>query len=292
MKIFSSIESGSYRSLRSWKGVMIFWLFLLIMVSIFTVPLKGALKTAFGGSMITENLSEGFNPEVFSDLGSVFRSAISFATSGFIFVVLLGFIAGAFITGGLFNSIKRDCRDFSAAEFFRAGAQNFRSFLLISLIVVLITCCLTAVLSGVTYSIIGSMENSGERTSFLIGTAGALIFLFILPVLLLVADYSRAWKAANADISGFKALGFGFSQTFRRFWPSYLMMLVMILLQLLLGFAAFKIFPSWNPASSGSVFVYFLLSQLTIFVRILFRTCRYASVTSLMEEDLHKTILI
>ncbi len=292
MKILSAIESGFYKSLKSWKSIMIVWLFLLILVSIFTVPLKGALKTAFGGSMITGNLSDGFNPEVFSDLGSLFKSIVSFTASGFMFILLLGFVAGAFLTGGLFCSIKKDKIHFSAPEFFSAAAKNFFPFLVISLAVVLVAGCVITAFSVATFSIIESVKESAEETSFIIGASGAAIILLIMPVLLLIADYSRAWKAGNDDISGFRALGFGFSQTFRKFWPSYLLMLLMILIQLLLGFAALKLFLSWNPAKPGTVFLFFLISQLSVIVRILFKTWRYASVTAFMEEDLDRSMMI
>ncbi len=92
--------------------------------------MKGALRSGLGNSMITEILKKGINVEVFADLGAWFRSLISYFTSGFIIILSVGYVVNAFLTGGLFNGLKRSSGTFSAAEFFRASAKNFWSFLI------------------------------------------------------------------------------------------------------------------------------------------------------------------
>ncbi|MFZ0280669.1 MAG: hypothetical protein WAL29_03415, partial [Bacteroidales bacterium] len=88
----------------------------------------------------------------------------------------------------------------------------------------------------------------------------------------------------NETSSPFAALGFGFSQTFRKFWSSYATMLIIILVQLLFGLIVMYILPSWKPVAGSSVFLLFVISQLCIYARLILKTWRYASITSLMEQ--------
>jgi hypothetical protein len=133
MKIFSSLETGFYRSLKSLKGVLIAWLTMFFLAIVFIYPLRGSLSSAFGSSMITEKLADGFDIEVFADLGPALGTLLSFITSGFMLIYFIGFVINAFITSGLFGSVRKGNEKFSAQEFFRAGSKNFWPFFIISL---------------------------------------------------------------------------------------------------------------------------------------------------------------
>jgi hypothetical protein len=285
MKIFSSIKSGFGRSLKSWKGVLIIWFYFFILVSVLAIPIRGGLISGFDRSMITDKLTDGFNLEVFADLGSNLKSLLSFLSVGVLLVLLIGFLIHAFLTGGLFNSLKKEPVNLSASEFFGAAAKNFWSFLIIILIITVIINFLSGVIIGVPMAILSASETISEKTAFSIRIAAVSIFLIPLPILLLVADYARAWKVVNEKASCFKALGFGFSQIFRKFWPSYTMMLILLLIQVLFGWLVFRILSAWKPVTGGGVFLLFLFSQFLFYIRLLLKTWRYASVTVLMEKD-------
>src|SRR5512140_1025495 len=121
MKILNHLKSGLSRSARSWKGIMIIWIFFLFLVALYALPLRCTLYSSFGKSMITERLASGFDLEAFTDLGPAFRSLISFLSGGFLLIVTAGFILNAFLTGGLFSSFREKTGRFSSSEFFRAS---------------------------------------------------------------------------------------------------------------------------------------------------------------------------
>lgn len=287
MKIFNYIESSFYKALRSSKGVLITWFLLFVLVSAVSIPLKGSLKSAFGSSMITEKLSNGIDPEVFTDLGSTLRTIVSYISSGIFYIFLIGFIANAFFTGGLFFSVRKQNQEFSASEFFRAGASGFWSFLFISLAVTVMIVLTVVMLAVVSAVVLQSSDTRSEMATLITGISAVVLFLLVLPVFLLVADYSRAWKMANGKGSFLKALGSGFSLTFANFWGSYLLMLVMIIVQAVIILVTLKIIPGWHPGTPFTLALLFLVSQFLIFLRLLCKTWRYAGVTSLMEEKQH-----
>lgn len=284
MKIFSSLKSGFSRALKARKGVLIVWFSLFILVLVFIYPLRGSLNSAFGRSMITEKLTDGFDIEVFTDLGPALKSLLSFFTAGFMFVCLVGFVMNAFLTAGLFSSVRKENGKFSSQEFFRAGSKNFWSFFIILLIITVIINFFSAILIGVPMMIVNLSDTISEKSQFTITISAIAVSLLCLPVFFLVADYARAWKASNENDSSFRAIGFGFRQTFSKFWSSYIMMVLLILAQLVLGIFIMLILPTWKPATGGGVFLLLIISQLLLYARLLLKTWRYASVTSMMEE--------
>jgi hypothetical protein len=284
MKVFSSLKTGFSRSLRSWKGVLIVWFIMFILVSVLIYPFRSSLGSAFGTSMITEKLAAGFDIEAFADLGSTLKSLLSFLTAGFMIAYLSGFIINAFVSGGLFDSVRKENIRFSSREFFMAGSKNFWSFLVISLIITLIMGFLSGIFILIPVGIISFSGTLSEKNAYIIVFSTVAVYMAIIPLFLLVADYARAWKAANENDSCWRALGFGFSQTFRRFKSSYILMLFLILAQIAFGIIIILILPGWKLITGSGVFLLLIISQLMLYFRLLLKTWRYASVTSHMEN--------
>jgi hypothetical protein len=283
MKIFLAMKSAALRTMRTWKGVLIIWFVSLVLVSLVALPMKGILKSALGSSMITEKLSEGFNLEIFTDLGTAFKSLTAAFSSGLILLVFVSILINAFLTGGLFCNLKGSAGKFSVGEFYRASAKNFWSFLIISLIISLILFLLALVIIVIPMAIVGQTESPSEGIMFRTGLITFLIFFVLLVIILLVADYARAWQVSNEKSRCFSAIGFGFKQTFTRFLSSWPLMLLILFIQVLFGWFVLKLIPSITPASGTGVFLFFLLSQLMFIIRVLLKTWRYGSVTALME---------
>jgi hypothetical protein len=285
MKIIKALKSGALRALKAWKGILIVWFCYLLLVSLVAVPMQSALKAGFGQSMITELLKDGINVEVFSDLGSVLTNLIAYFSSGLFFLLLSGIPMNAFLTGGLFDSLKGTSGKFSSAEFFRTSARYFWSFLVITLIINVIILFLSFFIVGIPAAITMQSNTDQGKTFSLAIKVPMIILLSVIFTLILVADYARAWQVAKEKPACFRALGFGFSRTFRTFLSSFPLMLILLLVQALFVWLVLKIVGSWKPLTGGGIFLLFLISQLLFIIRILLKTLRYASVTSLKEKN-------
>jgi hypothetical protein len=113
-----------------------------------------------------------------------------------------------------------------------------------------------------------------------------MVYFYILwalgmPVWLLVADYSRRWVAATGSRRVFKAVGQGFSMMRKRFWRSYLAMVVILLLNIVFAVAALG-FAAWAIPEKGiMIFIFFIDTQVLFFFRLFMKTWRYATVCEL-----------
>lgn len=285
MKIINSLKAGLSRSVKAWKGIVIIWFIALLTVSLVALPMKGALKTGLGNSMITEKLADGINIEVFADLGVIFRSLSSYFLSGLFVILLISFITNSFLSGGLFSSLKESAGTYSSRKFFTASAKYFWSFLLISLILDLIILLLALIIVVIPVSIVVQTDVSSEGALFKTFIITASVFLMALVWLLLVADYARAWQVNQKRSACFKALGFGFSQTHRTFISSYSLMLIIIIVQLLYGSLVLWILSGIRPVAGPGIIMLFILSQILYFIKIQLKAWRYGSVTRMMETN-------
>jgi hypothetical protein len=98
--------------------------------------------------------------------------------------------------------------------------------------------------------------------TYIVGVITVLIFSLAEVILLLVADYARAWLVS-----------------------SFPMMLILMVIQVLFGCLVFLIIRSWIPGTGGGVFLLFIVSQMLFFIKTLLKAWRYGSVTSLMEMN-------
>lgn len=285
MKIINAIKTGILRSVKVWKGGVTVWFFSLLLVSFIAIPMKGVLNAGFGKSMITEKLKAGIDVEVLGDLGANLNSLVSFFSTGFLLLILFGILMNAFLSGGLFDCLRLRSERFSPSDFFRASAKNFWSFLTITLILHIIILLLVILIISIPVAIVSQAEVPTEGAVFKTFIIVLPIFLLLVTILLLVADYARAWQAANIKNEVFKALGFGFSQTFRTFMSSYPLMIFLMIVQVLYGWFVFKILSGLKPVTGGGVFLLFLVSQFMFLIKIMLKVWRYGSVTSLMEVN-------
>jgi hypothetical protein len=283
MKIIVAIKSGVFRTAQLWKWVLIIWFTSLLLASMVALPLKGVLKSGLGNSMITEKLADGINVEVVAELSVTFTALVSSFTAGLFIALVTGFLLNTFLIGGLFNGLKGSSGKLPASEFFRAAAENFWSFLIISLIVSIIAIIILALTLIIPVSVASDSEIPSEGIVFKTFIAGASVFLPVMALLLLVADYARAWQVSSAKKSGFRAIGFGFRQTFRTFLSSYPLMIITVIAQFLFGWLVIKLLPGMKPSTGIGIILLFLLSQFLFFIRIMLKTWRYGSVTALME---------
>ena len=283
MKIFTSIKSGISGSLKSWKGSILVWFSSLVLISLLAIPLRSIMITGFGNSMITDKLLPGINVEVFADLGASLKNLISSFSSGLLMLVLAAFLLNSFLTAGLFNSIKGSSGTFAFAEFFRASSKYFWSFITISLIISLIVLFLAVLIIIISVLVLTQTGGSTEEAIFKTSAFIILFFLLILALMLLVADYARAWQVSHNRSASFKAIAFGFSLTFRTFKSSYTLMLILIVVQLLYGWLVLSLLPVIRPVTETGIILLFILSQSLFIIKIFLKVGRYGSITRMME---------
>lgn len=282
MKCIIAFKNGLLRSLKAWKILVISWFIYLLMVSVLVLPLRTMVNKALAGSAVTERLAGGIDSDLLTDLFFNSPGITSGFVSGVFFLIVAGFLVNAFITGGVFSAVRKDGKMNSPGDFFSSASHLFWKFLGLTLIITLIIIFsflfLVILPVGLVSNASGAPDKAGVLSSLLFGG----IFIIIIGILLLVADYSRAALASGRK-SFFGSLGFGFSETFRHFFPSISLMLIMLLIQAAYTLPVLWFTGIWRPATSGGSLLLLVVTQLLFSLKLLIKMVRYASITSLME---------
>jgi hypothetical protein len=220
-----------------------------------------------GNSMITELLYDGINIDVLTDLGPGLRTLLASFSAGFSFVIFITFIMNAFISGGVFAMLNSE-ENPTARMFFEGGASNFWSFIIITMICTIIIIVMTILLFFIPLSIMSGAES--PQDGFVLKTIRllALVVIFLIPVIVLVADNARAWQVTRGARAGFRALGNGFRLTFRNFFSSYLMIILLLAVQIFYTWAVFRILSGSSPVTGGGIFLLFIFSQVLFVIRL------------------------
>jgi len=280
MKLIKAITSGTRRTVRASRQILIMWFISIITISILIVPFRQFIISYQGSSLSPELISGGFDFSFWLDMVPNLSHALASFSFGMIILVLITFLLNIFLSGGLFDNLKADSCGYMPRDFFSASARLFFPYLGVNLIVILIILASGFLLIGVP---IIAMNASGveEVSRLKIMNIMRYLLIFILLIYLLVVDYARAWLAASDRRNVFKAVGYGFKATFSSFVNSYIFMVFAIALQLAFNLGAVKIMGYMEPQEGSGLFLLFIVSQALIISRIYLRAYRYAGVTSL-----------
>ena len=280
MKILKAITSGFSRSVKASKQIFVVWLINTLAIALLIVPFRNILVAQAGSSMAPEMLRGGTDLaywlDAMPDLGG------SFAAFLIGLLVLLGVIwlLGVFLAGGLFETLRANRRGVTMSEFFRASARLFFPYLWVTLIVFGFIIASALLLIAVPIMIVqGGAGN--EVLVMKISVVTKYLFVALLLIWLLIADYSRAWLAAADKKKVFRALGYGFRATFKTFFTSFLFMVFAAGLQALLTWSGVLITTDFEPEGGGGLLLLFLITEGLLILRIYMRVFRYGGVTAL-----------
>jgi hypothetical protein len=277
MALLRTLGKGAATAASSWKLILLMWIVTLVMILFVSVPLKSFLVNIFGNSMAVERFADGFDMGLAGDIGKPFVSLLSAVSLGGLLLLVAGFFLYTFFAGGLFASYATAWGRLKVNAFIRESARNFLPFLKIALLMVLIIAIWTFIVVG--------LPAIGTMTLFKGSTIGTyLIYVFYaiwllgMPVWLFVGDASRRWVAATGSGQALRALGAGFRALAERFWLSYGIVLVILLLNIVFLFLSLW-FMAWSVPSKGwMIFLFFLATQALFITRLFMKAWRYASV--------------
>ncbi len=280
MGVISALKKGAVKSALSHKLLVFMWVILLSVVLLVAIPLKTNFNSIFGNSLISERLLGGFDAGLIGDMGPAFYRILSTATAGGFLVIVAGFLLLTFFSGGLFTRYTTEYGEFRISAFMKASSQHFLSFFVIGIIVQLLIAAWTFIIIGIPAGVKVAI-NEDASSAMGLSRIMTVIWALGIPVLLLVADYSRRWITSTGSRKALSAIKTGFSSLGCKFFRSYLSILIIFVINLLLLFLALWMMAAAVPEKGGMLFLFFLGTQALFLVRLYLRAWRYATVTEL-----------
>jgi hypothetical protein len=282
MKILIALKHGIIQSSKSWKAVLLIWFTLFLMVSLISYPVKGMMISGFGNSMVVERLEKGIDIEIMSDLLHQTNGILPAFGNGLFILFIVNFFINAFFNGGLFYNVSPYFTHFSFSGFWIACSRNFWRFLVIDLIMSFFILFITVVIFSAPLLMLEMESDKTDKNVIQIFYLAGFIYMILMPVLLLAADYARAWQVNQGKNRWFASIGFGFIQCFRTLLSSWITMFVILIIQGLCWFLILRVIPVLVPSTNKGLILLFIISQALIMLKIYLKIFRYGCVSSLM----------
>jgi hypothetical protein len=284
MKILIAIKHGIIQSSKSWKAVLLIWFTLFLLVSLISFPIRGMISSGFGSSMIVERLEKGIDLEIISDLLGQESGILPAIGHGVVIMFIVSFFVNAFFNGGLFYNVSPYFKHFSFSGFWIACSRNFWRFIIIDLVMSFFILFITVVIFSAPLLMLELETDKTDKNVIQILYLAVFIYMILMPVLLLAADYARAWQVNQGKNRWFTSIGFGFVQCFRTLVSSWLTMFVILVIQGLCWFLILRVIPAMAPSTTGELLLLFVVSQALIVLKVYLKIFRYGCVSSLMSD--------
>ncbi len=233
-------------------------------------------------SLELKKLLNGYDHTVISDLKNVHGDFMRILTGGLPWLALIWMIFSVFMNGGLLFTIQK--KEPTWDIFWAGGAVFFVPFLQIGLffliIILLLSVVIWAPLVSNWESIIRSLPSEREYVFILIG----VFFLYVLLMLFLFAwSVSSRLFYLKRNLSVLESIKTAFHFVRKNFRSIEGMLIVFAFVQLIVVGLYWLLESNLGMISTLLIFVFFLIQQLLIFFRIIWRISTYAAINELIE---------
>ena len=266
MNIIKSYRKGIQEATLRPNMAVVLWMINFFFASVIYFLFSAMLKAAFGKSLLAADLLQKPNMDVLLEfLTSSGTSLGMLVTAGLVLVVLF-FLAGIFVTGGILQSLvhQRDHEGF-AQVFFAGGGKFYGRFFRLS-IYSLILWIPGIIAYMIINGLLGILTKNplNEQRTFYILLLRIAIALFLAFLIKMIMDYARIRIATQDSRSVLRSLleaaGFVFRKLVKTLALYYLLGLT--------GVAVFLIYwgirSTFSAESSGTIWLGFFISQLFI----------------------------
>lgn len=285
MNIPKAYTKGFIQTAKYPRMLFILYFANIFMALIFALPFFSALKSSAGNSDFLNNLLEGYDYTVYSNLMYYSSKAFNVITGGIKWLILAYFLLSVFLTGGIIRTLNDD--KFSTSSFFGSGAFSFFRFLGLSLIIVLFQIIFLLLISISTGAYIGAKfsEFQSELTAYYIGFSALGLYVLIFMLFSMIGDYGKFYLEFNNSFNVLKGFWGGVKYVFKHFIKTYVLYLILLFLPAVIMYVYLYFEHDMKMATGTGILLVFLMQQAFILLRVFLRTWILSSQLMVYDDD-------
>lgn len=281
MTASQALRAGLAAAARNPWMVWIFFGANLLLAAALAAPMHAALADYLGSSVRGQELVQGFSAQWLTEFQLLNAAFLKGFTNAIVYAAIVFLVLNTALSAGAFEVFYRGAG--ATAHAFGRGMGRFsgRFFRLMviasALYFVVFWFFNYAVAKAVRAPFEGGVH---EAPAFYLDWLRWLLFFFCVSAVNALLDYAKADLVACDHASVFAALGHAAGFVLRRFWRVMAIYLALALLSALavLAYAAFaRFFPQ---GSALTIFLWFLVAQLFLWLRWLLRLAQFAAATA------------
>ena len=277
---------GWRTAFRSWRIALTVYGFQFLLAMILGMLVYNSLGSSIGNSLELKKLLFDYDHTVIQDIANVHGNFLAAMQGGLPWVVLGWMIFSTFISGGLlFTVVKRMP---SWDMFWAGGARFFSSFLKMGVFFLLVTAVLSAAiwipLVSDWQAMVQKLPSEREYIFVLIGVF--ILYLLLLLFIFSWATVSKLIFIKEEEKTIWQSIKSGLIWASKNFFKTEGLLILFSLVQLIVVFIYWQIEGSSGMVSPTLIFVFFLIQQLLIFFRIMWRIAVYRGLDYLHNASL------
>ncbi len=275
--MLTALKYGLKIGVSQWRTATIAYVIQFIVTAVIGLQVYQVLEASIGGSLEINKLIAGYDDTVISDLFNVHGASLSPLLGQLRYVVLGYLIISVFVNAGLLGAVIEGRAGWNV--FWKSGSEYFYPFLKMALWFLFLTIIWTAIIwiPFLNFFPKSAEVFRSEITSVfclfaLLGFYSfGLIFFLIWSIsgrILIIAEKIKTWTAIKS----------GFRFALKNYFPSTGMILLFLLLQLMVFGIYLFLENKSGMVSSLLIVMFFILQQLLVLTRWVFRIGIYGGV--------------
>jgi len=270
MKTINSYKKGWTISLNSQRMISLVYVIYLILALLLVIPFYSLFNSMVGSSLLPDQLMDGFSATAFGELLRDGGKNLAFFTKAMAPWLVLFFLLGTFLQGGIIGWISNNQRRFSSKSFVYDCIAYFWPFLKTSFYSLIIQ-VIIAVLIYLPVSILIGRDNLSDAYIGRTIIPAVAIHLILLIWVTMVAEFTRFHIFRSGNRKVLKSLWKSIKFSLRRIGGLFGMYLVWVVLPLALIITMYFVRKNWIIDTGLMIFLLLILQQVFIWLRFFLR---------------------
>ena len=279
--MITAFKYGLKIGINHWRTALIGYVFQFLLALTLGMQVFQVFEASIGSSLEINKLVEGFNDTVVTDFIHVHGASLSPLLGQVRYLLLVYLVFSVFINAGLLFSVAEEKSGWNS--FWEGGKKYFFRFLGLALFFLLLA-GLWSIVTLIPY--IGYMQPSIEDFSsekITVYLFFVVLFIWLCGLFYLFnASVVARLKVMMDDNTVWQGIRAGIVFSFRRFFSLTGLFFLFLFLQLIFIAAYWMAEDATGMVSSTLIFLFFILQQLLVFSRWVFRLALYGGVKRML----------
>jgi hypothetical protein len=278
MKLLKALTAGIRTTNRSYRMIALLYAVNFIIAGILAWGFHSVLARTIGDSMSLENLVKDFDYTVYGDFMFKYGGRISSLISQLSWLIFFYLLLNTLLGGGTIALLKNRGERFSMGSFFEnCGAYFFRflRLFLIFAVILFFVGVAASMVFGFLYSALTSNAVS-EVWPFTFAIILFLLFLFVVMLVVMMADYAKVVTVVDDARSMLKTSWQAIKFVFRHFLSTVGLQLSIILFLLVAVILYLVLENQIGMATPFAILVMFIIQQVSVGFKVWTRVLTFA----------------
>lgn len=244
---------------------------------ILALPFFEVVRGSIGNSLELNKLMQGADYTIISDFLRTHGFKITPLIEQIKWLVFAYWGLNIFFNGGIFARLKGTNEDTELQDFLAGGVRYFWRMFRISLAFIVVHALIAFFVYGILAGFLSKgLDNVASEKVFIDASLIAFgIHIFFASIIMVWADYTRAFLVSTNSSAVWRSMGKGFSFMIGHFAGTYLLFITNALILIALFYGYWHIADVVGMTSLTAICGMLLLQQLFIFSRIIFRITNF-----------------